>query len=185
MTTALVLVDIQNDYFPNGNMALEGMDAAAANAARLLAAFRGRGMPVLHVRHLSVRPGATFFVPGTPGAELHAAVRPAAGEPVVEKNFPNSFRGTDLLERLRGAGADSLVIAGAMSHMCIDATTRAAFDHGFKCTVAADACATRALEYSGRTIPARDVHASFMAALAVPYARIASTEEILGEKQAA
>jgi nicotinamidase-related amidase len=179
MTTALVLVDIQNDYFPGGNMALEGMDAAAANAARLLAGFRERGLPVIHVRHLSVRPGATFFVPGTPGANLHASVNPAAGEPIVEKNFPNSFRGTGLLEQLRGANADGVVIVGAMSHMCIDATTRAAFDHGFKCTVAADACATRALEFGGRTIPARDVHAAFMAALAVPYARIAPTEEVL------
>jgi nicotinamidase-related amidase len=71
------------------------------------------------------------------------------------------------------------VIAGAMSHMCIDATTRAAFDHGFKCTVAADACATRALEFGGRTIPARDVHAAFMAALAMPYARISSTDDIV------
>jgi nicotinamidase-related amidase len=178
MTTALVLVDIQNDYFPGGNMTLEGMDAAAANAAKLLAGFRERGLPVFHVRHLSVRPGATFFVPGTPGAEVHASVRPAAGESVVEKNFPNSFRGTGLLEQLRGANADGVVIAGAMSHMCIDATTRAAFDHGFKCTVAENACATRALEFGGRTIPARDVHAAFMAALAVPYARIASTEEV-------
>jgi len=178
MTTALVLVDIQNDYFAGGNMALEGMDAAAANTAKLLAGFRERGLPVFHVRHLSVRPGATFFVPGTPGAEMHASVRPAAGESVVEKNFPNSFRGTSLLEQLRGANADGVVIAGAMSHMCIDATTRAAFDHGFKCTVAENACATRALEFGGRTIPARDVHAAFMAALAVPYARIASTEEV-------
>ena len=178
MTTALVLVDIQNDYFAGGNMALEGMDAAAANAAKLLAGFRERGLPVFHVRHLSVRPGATFFVPGTPGAEVHASVRPAAGESLVEKNFPNSFRGTSLLEQLRGANADGVVIAGAMSHMCIDATTRAAFDKGFKCTVAENACATRALEYGGRTIPARDVHAAFMAALAVPYARIASTEEV-------
>jgi nicotinamidase-related amidase len=181
MTVALVLVDIQNDYFPGGNMALDGMDAAAAKAARLLAGFRARGLPVLHVRHLSVRPGATFFVPGTPGAETHASVQPAAGEPIVEKNFPNSFRGTDLLERLRTAQADGVVIAGAMSHMCIDATTRAAFDLGFRCTVAEDACATRALEFAGRTIPARDVHASFMAALAVPYARIASAEAILRE----
>jgi len=179
MTTALVLVDIQNDYFAGGNMALEGMDAAAANAARLLAGFRERGLPVFHVRHLSVRPGATFFVPGTPGADLHVSVNPAAGEPVVEKNFPNSFRSTRLLEQLRGANADGVVIAGAMSHMCIDATTRAAFDHGLRCTVAEDACATRALEFGGRTIPARDVHAAFMAALAVPYARIAPTEDVL------
>ena len=143
MTTALVLVDIQNDYFPGGTMSLENMDAAAANAARLLAAFRERRLPIVHVRHLSVRPGATFFVPGTAGAEIHPAVAPRAGEAVVEKNFPNAFRATDLEPRLRAAGVDHVVIAGAMSHMCIDATTRAAFDHGFKCTVAEDACATR------------------------------------------
>jgi nicotinamidase-related amidase len=176
MTTALVLVDIQNDYFPGGKMSLENMDAAAANAARLLAAFRERALPIVHVRHLSVRPGATFFVPGTAGADIHASVAPRAGEPVVEKNFPNAFRATDLESRLRTAGADHVVIAGAMSHMCIDATARAAFDHGFKCTVAEDACATRALEFDGRTLPARDVHAAFMAALAVPYAKIARAD---------
>lgn len=176
MTTALLLVDIQNDYFPAGAMALERMAAAAANAARLLAAFRERGLPAFHVRHLSVRPGATFLVPGTPGAEIHPSVAPRAGEPLVEKNFPNSFRGTDLEQRLRGASVDGLVIAGAMSHMCIDATTRAAFDHGFKCTVAEDACATRALEFGGRSLPASDVHAAFMAALAAPYAKITSTD---------
>jgi len=176
MTTALLLVDVQNDYFAAGAMPLEEMDRAAARAARLLAAFRSRGLPIVHVRHLSVRPGATFFVPGTPGADIHPSVAPRAGETVVEKNFPNAFRATDLESRLRAAGADQLVIAGAMSHMCIDATARAAFDHGFKCTVAEDACATRALEFGGRTLPARDVHAAFMAALAVPYAKIAGAD---------
>jgi nicotinamidase-related amidase len=176
MTTALLLVDVQNDYFAGGAMPLEEMDRAAARAAGLLAAFRERGWPIVHVRHLSVRPGATFFVPGTPGADIHASVAPRAGEPVVEKNFPNAFRATDLEPRLRAAGVDQLVIAGAMSHMCIDATARAAFDQGFKCTVAEDACAARALEFAGRTLPARDVHAAFMAALAVPYARIARAD---------
>jgi nicotinamidase-related amidase len=176
MTTALVLVDVQNDYFAGGALPLEEMDRAAAHAAKLLAAFRDRGLPVVHVRHLSVRPGATFFVPGTPGADIHAAVAPRAGEPVVEKNFPNAFRATDLEQRLRAGGAGELVIAGAMSHMCIDATARAAFDLGFRCTVAEDACATRALEFHGRRLPAQDVHAAFMAALASPYAKIARTE---------
>ena len=176
MTTALLLVDVQNDYFAGGAMPLEEMDRAAVRAARLLAAFRERGLPIVHVRHLSVRPGATFFVSGTPGADIHPSVAPRAGEPVVEKNFPNAFRATDLEPRLRAAGGDHLVIAGAMSHMCIDATARAAFDHGFKCTVAEDACATRALEFAGRTLPARDVHAAFMAALAVPYAKIAGAD---------
>ena len=179
MTRALILIDIQNDYFPGGAMALEGMDAAAANARLALDAFRDRGLPLVHIQHLSVRPGATFFVPNTPGAEINALVKPAAGEPLVQKNFPNAFRNTTLLETLRGRGATELYITGAMSHMCVDATTRAAFDHGFTCAVLEDACATRALAFKGATIPAAQVHGAFMAALAVPYAKIVSTRDAL------
>jgi nicotinamidase-related amidase len=172
MTTALLLIDIQNDYFPGGKMALERMDEAGASARSLLEAFRARGLPVIHVRHLSARPGATFFVPGTPGADINPLVSPQAGERVIDKNFPNSFRGTPLADELRTAGIDCLVIAGAMSHMCVDATVRAAFDLGFRCVVAEDACATRALEFNGATIPAHKVHGAFMAALGVPYASV-------------
>jgi len=181
MSECLLLVDLQNDYFPGGSMELVGADAAAAQAYRLLDAYRAAGRPVVHVRHLASRPGAGFFLPGTPGAEIHPTVFPQGKEPVVVKHFPNSFRGTDLLSLLQGIKSDSLVICGAMSHMCIDATTRAAFDLGFVCTVAEDACATRDLVFKGRTLPAADVHAAFMAALAVPYARIATTDVLLGE----
>lgn len=179
MTTALLLIDIQNDYFPDGKMVLERMEEAAASARMLLDAFRERGMPVLHLRHLSTRPGATFFVPGTKGAEINALVGPAAGEKVIEKNFPNGFRGTKLFDELRAAGVDGLVIAGAMSHMCVDATVRAAFDLGFRCTVAEDACATRALEFNGATLPASEVHGAFMAALRVPYASVVRAREAI------
>ena len=174
------MVDIQNDYFSGGNMELVSMESAATTAAGVLDEFRRRGEPVYHVQHLSVRPGATFFVPGTEGVEIHSSVAPREDEPVVQKNFPNSFRATDLLERLRGDGVERLVICGAMSHMCIDATTRAAFDHGFQCTVVSDACATRDLEFAGRAIAARDVHAAFMAALAVPYASVVAAAELGG-----
>jgi nicotinamidase-related amidase len=179
MTQALLLVDIQNDYFPGGAMALDGMDAAASNARAALAAFRAKGLPIVHVQHLSVRPGATFFVPGTKGAEINESVRPAPGEPVVQKNFPNSFRATPLEAMLREKGIDSLLIAGAMSHMCIDATTRAAFDLGFACTVLDDACATRDLAFKGKPVPAAAIHASFMAALAAPYAKVVPTADAL------
>jgi nicotinamidase-related amidase len=179
MTTALLLIDIQNDYFPGGRMALERMDEAAANARALLEAFRTRGLPVIHVRHLSVRPGSTFFVPGTPGADINPQLAPAAGEKIIEKNFPNSFRSTALADELRAGGIDSLVIAGAMSHMCVDATVRAAFDLGFRCTVAQDACATRALDFNGAMISAQDVHGAFMAALRVPYANVVGTREAI------
>src|SRR5262245_4937255 len=112
MTTALLIIDIQNDYFPGGAMALAGPEAAAANAAKLIAAYRQKKQPVIHVQHLSVRPGATFFIPNTKGAEIHASVQPQAGDTLIQKNFPNAFRETKLLEHLRGAGIQSLTIAG-------------------------------------------------------------------------
>lgn len=178
MTRALVLIDIQNDYFPGGAMELVGMEAAAARAASLLERFRSAGEALFHIQHLSVRPGAGFFLPETPGVEINTAVSPVPGEPVIRKHFPNAFRDTTLLDDLRDAGADELVICGAMSHMCVDSTTRAAFDHGFRCTVVSDACATRDLAFGDRSIPAADVHAAFMSALGVPFARVQSLETL-------
>jgi nicotinamidase-related amidase len=175
---ALLVIDIQNDYFPGGKMALEGPEAAAAQAAQALAHFRGHGWPVFHVRHLSVRPGSTFFIPGTEGAEIHASVRPREGEAVVEKNFPNSFRGTALDSLLKGAGANELVVAGMMTHMCVDASVRQAADLGYKVTLLGDACATRAQSYAGETVPARQVHAAFLAALNGFYAKVISAREL-------
>src|SRR5690606_17361271 len=130
---------------PGGPMELVGIEAAADKARSVLERFRSRGAPIVHVQHLSVRPGATFFLPGTPGVEHHPSVAPAAGEQVVQKNFPNSFRDSRLAGVLEQAGVRELVIVGAMSHMCVDATTRAAFDAGYQCTVVEDACATRDL----------------------------------------
>lgn len=180
MTQALVLIDIQNDYFRGGPMELVGMEAAAEKARSVLERFRSRGAPIVHVQHLSVRPGSTFFLPDTPGVEHHASVRPTAGEAVVQKNYPNSFRDSRLAEVLEQAGARDLVIVGAMSHMCIDATTRAAFDAGYECTVLQDACATRDLTFNGERIEAAKVHGSFMAALAWPYARVVPASELEG-----
>jgi nicotinamidase-related amidase len=178
---ALLLIDIQNDYFPGGAVPLHEMEAAATQAARLLRHFRARGEPVIHVQHLSVRPGATFFIPGTPGAEHHGMVKPTGEEPVIQKNFPNSFRASTLTDTLLAQGVQELVIVGAMSHMCIDATTRAAFDAGYTCSVASDACTTRALQFNGEEIAAPAVHGAFMAALSSPYARVDSTAALLGD----
>jgi nicotinamidase-related amidase len=177
VSQALLIVDIQNDYFPGGAMPLEGSPEAASKAATLIEAFRAKGLPVIHVQHISNRPGASFFLPGTPGAEIHASVRPAQGEKLVVKHTPNAFRGTDLLEHLKSAGVDELAVAGMMTHMCIDSTVRAAFDNGFKCTLAGDACATRALTLDGRTVPAAQVHESFLAGLGGLFARVVPADE--------
>lgn len=177
--TALLIIDIQNDYFPGGAMELEGADAAGAKALAALTAFRAKRLPVYHVRHLSVRPGATFFIPGTKGAEIHPSVAPAAGEAVIEKNFPNSFRATELKQRLDAAGVKQLVVAGMMTQMCVDSSVRAAADLGYKVTLLSDACATRALGFGGESVPAAQVQRAFLAALNGLFAKVQPTDEYL------
>jgi nicotinamidase-related amidase len=177
MNTGLILVDIQNDYFAGGRMELAGMQDAGSQAGELLSIFRERGWPTFHIQHIAAQKGATFFLPETEGAELHESIEPQSGELVIQKHYPNSFRETSLMQELEQQDVKKLVICGAMSHMCIDATTRAAFDHCFDCTVVQDACATRALEFSGNKIEAADVHGSFMAALGSAYARVLRLEE--------
>jgi nicotinamidase-related amidase len=159
-------------------MELVGSPAAAARAAELLARFRDKRMPVIHMQHVSVRPGATFFLPDTEGVKIHASVAPVAGETVIEKHFPNSFRETPLLDHLRKNGIDKLAIAGMMTHMCIDTTTRAAADQGFACTLAHDACATRDLAFGGAKVAAGDVHNAFLAALSGPFAKVVAAKDI-------
>ncbi|CAF1078710.1 unnamed protein product [Adineta ricciae] len=180
---ALLLVDIQNDYFPNGKWTLHGMDAAADNAARLLAAARAAGDLVVHIRHEFPTADAPFFTPGSKGAEIHEKVQNREDEDVVLKNQVNSFRDTKLKEILDRNGIRDLVICGAMSHMCVDAVTRAANDFGYKCVLIHDACASRDLEFNGVQVPAEHAHAAFMAALGFAYAKLVSTEEFLRENK--
>ena len=177
MKTGLILVDLQNDYFPGGRMELVGMPQAGKKAAELLSDFRRRSWPTFHIQHIAAHKGATFFLPETEGSAIHETIAPRNGELVIQKNYPNSFRQTSLLQELERQDVKKLVICGAMSHMCIDATTRAAFDLGFKCMVIQDACATRNLEFGGKTIAAEQVHGSFMAALGSAYAEVLTAEE--------
>ena len=172
MKTGLILVDIQNDYFPGGKMELVGINAASANAKALLSLFRKNQWPTFHIQHISEHEGATFFLPETKGAELHMSIKPLSGETIIKKKFPNSFRETTLQTVLKNAEIEKLVICGAMSHMCIDATTRSAADLGYACVVVHDACATKNLEFEGNTIPAEKVHGAFMAALGAAYAEV-------------
>ena len=178
MTTALLLVDIQKDYFPGGRLDFDRMTEAAAKAGDLLAQFRQNTQPSFHVRHLSLGDDTGFFIPGTEGYEINGAVTPDTGEPVIEKNAPNSFFGTNLESRLRDANISDLVIVGAMSHMCIDATTRAAKDMGFACTVVRDACATCDMDFDGQVVPAAQVHVAFMGTLGQADASVVTAGEV-------
>lgn len=178
MKTSLLVVDIQNDYFAGGNMPLEEPDEASLRARRLLTAFREINFPVVYMQHVATKPGATFLLPGTRGVEIHQSVRPLRHELVFQKHFPNSFRDTPLLAHLLEQQVRQLVICGMMTHMCIDATTRAAYDFGFECLIAHDACATKSLIQQGVSIPARQVHLAFLASLNGTYGRVLATSEI-------
>lgn len=178
---ALIIIDLQNDYFPGGKFELEKIDAAADNAARLLDAARHKGDLVVHVRHEFPSADAPFFVPGSEGAAIHPSVLPLDGEAVVLKHSANSFRETDLKAILDDNGVTDITIAGAMSHMCVEATTRASADFGYPVTVIHDAVATRALEFNGEAVPAAKVHAASMAALAFAYATLQTTDAYLAK----
>lgn len=178
MKTALLLIDIQNDYFPGGKMELDGPVEAAKKAAELLQCFREHGMPTVHIQHVSLDPGATFFISGDRGTDIHDITPHFEGEPLVQKHYPNSFRETNLLDLLEEWNIESVIITGMMTHMCVDATARAAADLGFRLMVAEDACATRALTYGDTTIPAEHVHKAFLAALK-SYGQVMPVEFIL------
>lgn len=176
MKYALLLVDIQNDYFDGGANPLVGSIEASQKAKDVLEYFRGNNLQVVHIQHISSRPGSTFFIPNTNGVEIHANVKPLLTEKVITKQFPNSFRDTELLAYLKEQGVTSLVICGMMTHMCVDATVRAAKDYGFTCTVISDACATKDLEIANSKVLAIDVQNAFLAALGYFYAEVIPTD---------
>jgi nicotinamidase-related amidase len=178
MSRALLLIDIQRDYFPGGRHPLVGSDPAAETASGVLAGFRARSEPIVHVQHSWDEPEAPYLKPGTPGFAHDDRVAPAGDEPVVVKEAPNAFLGTDLEQRLRGEGIDQLVVAGMMTSMCVDATVRAAVDLGFGVTVVGDACAAPELEHAGVRVPGEQVHAAFLAALAGGYAAVVDADSL-------
>lgn len=183
--TALLIIDVQNDYFQGGKMTLVKAEEAGINTKKVLEFFRKNDLPVIHIMHISTNEGATFFLPETSGAEINAVVAPQVEEKVIVKHFPNSFRETDLLEYLQSRNIKNLVITGMMTDVCVESTTRAAFDFGFSNTIVGDATATRDRELNGKTVKAEEVQRSFLAgisALGNLYARIVNTGDLTNGK---
>ncbi len=176
---ALLVIDIQNDYFDGGASPLVGSHEASLNAQKLLTAFRKDSQPIIFIQHISTYDGATFFIPNTEGVKIHQNVKPMNNEIVITKNYPNSFKGTTLLETLKKNKITKLVICGMMTHMCVDATVRAAKDLGYECTLISDACATKDLEIKGKKVSAQDVQTAFLSALNYAYSTTLSTDEFL------
>lgn len=177
--TALLVIDLQNEYLPTGKLPLTGIEEAAAQSARIIADARNKSMPVIHVRH-EFDADSPFFVPGSDGVKIQDTVLPLDDEEVVVKNQINSFRDTNLKELLDKNEVKELVVIGAMSHMCVDAVVRAAVDLGYPTTVIHDACATLDLEFNGVKVPAAQAHATIMAAFEFAYATVKSTDDYLG-----
>ncbi|MDH5033540.1 cysteine hydrolase family protein [Chryseobacterium cucumeris] len=182
--TALLIIDVQNDYFPGGKMTLEKSVQAAENTRRILEYFRNNHLPVIHIQHISTNDGAAFFLPGTDGAKINHLVLPEKDEKVIVKHFPNSFRETDLLGYLQSKNIKNLVITGMMTDVCVESTTRAAFDFGFTNIIIGDATATGNRELNGEVIKAEEVQRSFLAgisALGNLYALVMNTNEFLSK----
>ncbi|MFB6468785.1 cysteine hydrolase family protein [Cytobacillus sp. Hz8] len=180
MTLALIIIDIQNDYFPNGKMELSNPVAASANARKILEWFRQNDKNnIFHIQHISINKGASFFLPNTEGAKINKAVLPLEHENVIIKHTPNSFFKTELESKLKEKGVTNLIIVGMMTHMCVDATVRAAKELGFVTTLIEDACTTTALSYHDKFVPAEQVHYAFVSALNGIYANVVSTEDFL------
>ena len=167
MKTALLIVDIQNFYFPGDGPGLNHAESAAESAKELLQIFRGEKQLVVHVRHQSKK-----------GFEIHSSVTPLPEEKVITKQEVNSFYKTDLLEYLKANKVTNLVIIGMQTQMCLEGAVRAAHDYGFDCTVVQDACATRDVKFGDKMVKAADVQTAILATLTDgKYARVIDLKE--------
>ncbi|MEI7830826.1 MAG: isochorismatase family protein [Prolixibacteraceae bacterium] len=173
MKTALLIIDIQNFYFPGEGPGLVHAEDASLAAKEVLQIFREQKQLVVHIRHQTKK-----------GFEIHQNVAPISGEKVITKQEVNSFYKTDLLEYLRTNGVNRLVIIGMQTHMCLEAAVRAAHDYGFECIVVQDACATKDMKFGNKTVKAEDVHTAVLATLTVGgYAKILDLSEFKEKTQ--
>lgn len=173
--SALVLIDCQNTY-REGIMQLEGVESALAECATLLKRARDAGAPVIHIQH-DAGPGTPYDVTAPIGA-IADVVAPADGEKVITKTLPSSFEKTDLDQELKRLGVSNLVLAGFMTHVCVNSTARAAFNHGYATTVVGNATATRALaDPSGGVVSAKELHNGALAALADIFAIVVPSQD--------
>ncbi len=168
--TALLIIDVQDFYFPGGASELVNPHAAADNAALLLAYFRGKGMPVIHIKHESKTQ-----------SDIQSTVKPIEGEKIITKKEVSSFNGTDLNDYLKSLGIKNLVICGMQTHMCVEGAVRAGYDLGYQITLVHDACATKDLKWENEVIPAKMVHLSTLSTLKA-YAKVISASEFLEGK---
>ena len=178
--SALLLIDFQQEYV-DGALPLPDVRRAAAQASALMAAADRVGVPVIHVHHESASALAPAFAPGSPCVQVMHELPMASGHHSVVKQWPSSFKGTPLHALLQDLKVRHLVLAGLMTHNCVDSTAREAMHLGYTVTVVGDACATRDLaDGQGGVVPASEVHRVSLAALADRHADVMVSSEVLG-----
>lgn len=176
MKKALLVIDIQNDYFEGGNAELFEPIPAMENAKKLMNLFHRKNEPVIYIQHINTYEGADFFLPDSDGNKIYSEIQPLSDDLVFIKHEPDSFLSDGLTEYLKGQNIDELVICGMMSHMCVDTTVRSAKAKGYEVTLLEDACTTMDLEWQGERYPAKTVHQIYMASLSGVFATVMTTD---------
>ncbi|MFV0395698.1 MAG: cysteine hydrolase family protein [Coprobacillaceae bacterium] len=179
MSTCLLLIDVQNDYFKGGKNELYKPEQALENIKQVLAVYRNKQLPIIHIQHINTSTNATFFNPNTFGVEIHKSVEPVENEYMIIKHRPNSFYKTDLYKTIEKLGVTEIVICGMMTHMCVDTTVRACKDYELFVTLLSDACATKSLRYHDLEIQANIVQQTYMASLNGMFANVVKTKDYL------
>jgi nicotinamidase-related amidase len=171
MKEALIVIDVQNDYFPGGSCELHNSYEAEKVIIELIEESRSIDRPIIYIKHINA-PNRTFFIEGTWGCEISERIKPAPSDKIITKHYPSAFFETDLQEYLSALGIEKLIICGMMTHMCVDTTVRAAKDFGYKVDLVEKACTTKDLTFKGEVIPAETVQKAFMASLQGTFANV-------------
>ncbi len=171
MKEALLIIDVQNDYFPGGANPQHRALEAEAVIRKWIIDSRIVGRPIIYMQHFN-GPEDSFFRPGTNGAEISPRIAPMPQDKIIVKYAPNSFLNTELDAYLKSLGVVKLIVCGMMTHMCVDTTVRSAMDHGYSVDLIADGCATRDLTIGDITIPAETVQMTYLASLSGTFANL-------------
>lgn len=175
-----IVIDLQNDYLPKGNIPLVNVEESIKQAATILNKVReNEDYFVVHVRHEFEDENAPFLAKNSDGSKIVSIVENKGDEVVITKHHPNSFLETNLHEVLTSKGITDLTIVGAMAQTCVQGTVRAAAELGYSVTVVYDAVPTRDLEFRATSVPAKYVALTVFATLEFGYAKLLNTVEYL------